>query len=349
MRCLFIFFFIFSTTICAFANNETVIFTAHDLKGDKLTIAAVGDILLHSPLQSKGMRTGFKSLWEAALPYLQTADIAYANLEGPIANGLGYSGYPAFNYPPSLAQALKESGFDIVSTANNHALDRANVGVQKTLQNLNRAGVFFVGTRSQKENNAWVRIIKKNNITTAWIACTEHTNGIDDTKHAVLYCSTKKDRALIFSSIQSLKNKVDAIIVTPHWGEEYATQPSSHQKKFAHELLNAGATLILGSHPHVLQPMEKFITDDGRETFVIYSLGNFVSYQGTPKTKTTIILLIELIKESGKTMIKEVQFVPMEMKNREGINKIHISKTAPGGNETTKKILPQGNVYQTIP
>lgn len=313
--------------------------------GETLTIAAVGDILLHRPLQIKGTQDGFKSLWEEALPYLQHAQIAYGNLEGPIADDMGYTGYPTFNYPPAVADALYESGFDIISTANNHALDRSRAGIHKTMQNLDRVGVSYAGTRHQHEDASWVKLIKKNNITTAWIACTQHTNGINDTHNEILYCYSKRDYAIILNLIQEFKNKVDAIIVTPHWGDEYQSKANIQQQNFAHEVLNAGATMVLGSHPHVLQPMEKFVTLDGRNTLIVYSLGNFVSYQGSPRMKSTIILLVGLTKTPSGTIINGVKFVPMEMNNRQGINYIKINKINHNKNSTINNVMPKENIF----
>ena len=140
----------------------------------------------------------------------------------------------------------------------------------------------------------------------------------------MLSCYGSKDRSTLVGIIQSIKKEVDAIIVTPHWGDEYKTFPNRAQKQLAAEVLNAGASAVIGAHPHVLQPVEKFVTSDGRETLISYSLGNFVSYQGSPRNRTSMILLLGLTKTAKETVVNGVRFVPIFMENRSGIDNIHI-------------------------
>ncbi len=359
----------FLTGHCAMAQN-TLTFTQACAKGQTLVIAATGDLILHHPLQVKASYQGFESLWSEATPYLKKADISFANLEGPIASGLDskgrenrdplawdyqvYTDFPAFNYHPSLAQSLKASGFTVVSTANNHTLDRSAVGIDKTIQALKQAGIAFVGTRTTKNDTPFVTYLKVKEFNIAWLACTEHTNGQTDKYKQVLYCNQAKDKEYLLSTIKSLKTKVDAIIVSPHWGVEYQHQPTKTQQTFAKELLEAGAAAILGSHPHVLQPIEKYITKDNRETLVSYSLGNFVSFQGSTRTRTTLILLLGLTKTPQGTIINGIRFVPMFMRNRTGMPNIHLSQLENGPSkwvppyQIISRMIPLGNaLYST--
>ncbi|MBV9575383.1 MAG: CapA family protein [Gammaproteobacteria bacterium] len=348
----------------SFADNRTVIFPNACLPGQHIIIAAVGDVLLHQPLQQAGQQKGFETLWEEALPYIHSADLAYANLEGPIAPNITasgkemhhadagnqevYSSYPAFNYPPTLAHALKNSGFAIVSTANNHALDRSSIGVDKTIKTLAQAKLPSVGTRTHDSQKNWYEILIKKNFKIAWIACTEHTNGILDAHHQILSCYKKQDTQEILNLIHALKYKVDAIIVLPHWGEEYQMQPNHLQIQFAHRVLEAGATAVIGSHPHVLQPLQQYKTHDGRATLIMYSLGNFVSYQAHPEKRTTIVLLLGLTKTPYATIINGVRFVPMYMQNRD---REHLHLTRLPANQKTaeheilSRVMPMGNVW----
>jgi len=343
----------------------TIKFPAACIKGKRITIAAVGDVLLHQPLQMKAVRHGFESLWSAATPYIKSANIAYANLEGPMAYGINktgrkvkdpghrwdnnvYSSFPLFNYHPKLATALKSSGFDIVSTANNHTLDRYGIGIDRTIEVLGQTGLQFVGTKTSGTESPWFSVVKSNGFKIAWISCTANTNGMKDHHQQVMYCYKRKDRQLILNTISQLRHKVDAIIVSPHWGVQYQHYPNSNQKHFAKQVLNAGALAVIGGHPHVLQPMKKFITKDGRVTFIAYSLGNFVSYQGTPKNRSTVILLLGLTKTRHGAVINSVRLVPAYMQNRSGINKIHLTVlTAKDkrsiGYRIITSILPVGN------
>jgi hypothetical protein len=302
--------------------------------GTKITIAAVGDVLLHSPLQRQAYASpdGHHSLWKNVESLLERADLTYGNLEGPCAEGVTtsgeasdpgkvfdgrvYSSYPQFNYHPSLIGALKNSGFDVVSTANNHALDRRTLGADRTIKNLKEAGLPFTGSRSSTdENAAWYTITQARGIKVAWVACTFSTNGIPDPKKQVLNCY--QDKATLLSTIRGLvgrPNEVDAVIVTPHWGVEYNHTPEQQEKRLAHEMLDAGATAVFGGHPHVVQPWEKYTTQDGREGFIIYSLGNFVSGQTGTAKRSSLILYVGLTKGSdGKVTVNGVRHMPLTM------------------------------------
>jgi poly-gamma-glutamate capsule biosynthesis protein CapA/YwtB (metallophosphatase superfamily) len=341
---LFLFIYVFSFK--AYTAGK-IIFNQAPHTGQTITIAAVGDILLHIPLQATGLKNNFESLWEVALPILQSVDIAYANLEGPVNdnNHIG-TGFPLFSYPASLVTALKKSGFTIISTANNHILDRFSQGIDNTIHALDNAGIAHSGATTRNLiNSSSVYIMEKKGIRIAWIACTEHTNGIADVYQQVLYCYKNKDK--ILQTINQLKEKVDAIIVMPHWGEEYQIFPNNRQIQFAHQVLNAGATIILGSHPHVLQSAEKFITTDGRETFVIYSLGNFVSFQGSLKNRTSIILLLGLTKTAEGTFINGMEFVPIYMQNRgesRNIQLIRVNEKNATQLQIISRVIPLENI-----
>lgn len=303
--------------------------------GTKITIAAVGDVLLHTPLQRQAYESaeGHSSLWKNVQPLFSRADLTYANLEGPCADGHTtsgttrdpgkvfdgrvYSSYPQFNYHPSLVGALKNAGIDVVSTANNHALDRRGHGLDRTIENLESAGLPFTGTRPSTDmQHKWYTMTEAKGVRVAWLACTFSTNGIPDPQNQVLSCY--EDKETVLSTIKSLKQRgdVDAIIVTPHWGVEYQHSPQQQEKNLAYAMLDAGATAIIGGHPHVVQPMEKHVTADGREGFVLYSLGNFVSGQTGLDKQSSLILYVGLTKGSdGKVTINGVRHAPIQMKS----------------------------------
>lgn len=358
------FFFQWSPVIAA---TSKIVFAQSGLPGKRIVIAAVGDILMHQSLQEKAARYGFESLWRQAIPYFKRADIVYGNLEGPVAQGVSktgrlikdpghrfdnnvYSSFPRFNVHPNLVLALKKSGFNVLSFANNHSLDRFGVGVDRTIENLKRGGLQTVGAKKKSTSSPWYTIIRKNGFVIAWIACAQDTNGIKDHGKQILYCYKKQDQKIIFQNINRLKNKVDAIIVSPHWGVQYKQQPTSKQVRFAKQLLNAGALAIIGSHPHCLQPMKKYITRDGRETFIAYSLGNFVSYQGTPKNRATVILYLGLRKTKQGSAIDFIRYVPAYMQNRSGEKKLYLKILSARdrhsvGQRIIKKVLPSGNAF----
>lgn len=337
-----------------------------------ITIGAVGDFLMHDPLQKKAARQkNFANQWRRFHRYTNSADIMYGNLETPTAPGITrdqrevadpglvwdnevYTSYQWFNVHPKLIDDMKATGFDVVSTANNHALDRGAIGVTKTVDELERAGLPFTGTRRSGEKRQWHTVIEKNGFKTAWLACTFILNSDflkkGDREGQVLNCNNKQ----ILGLIKSLASENDAVIVTPHWGHENHDAPAAYQIKAAKMFLNAGAALVLGAHPHTLQPMEKHVTPDGRETFVIYSLANFISFQPAMKNKATVMLFVGLSKDqSGQTFINGVRFIPAFMLNRTGnlmdVEVLPIEDGKPHGQEGLDhilKILPKENLMK---
>lgn len=320
--------------------------------GKTLTIAAVGDVLLHSPLQIQAYSKseGHFSLWKWVAPMIEAADIAYANLEGPIAPGTlasgkptqdpgpvfddqVYTSYPQFNYHPSLASDLVASGFDVVSTANNHSLDRRVRGVDLTIESLRRVGLSFTGTRASEESHPdWYTVVSEQGFSVAFLACTYATNGIADSLKQVFHCYRDETELKRLVRELSARRDLDAVIVTPHWGVEYTPVPEEQEVRLGRELLEAGATAVIGSHPHVLQPWEKVVTRDGREGFIIYSLGNFVSGQSGFSKRSTVLLYLGLTRSgAGKAIINGVRYVPLYMgRTTQGLSVLPADRTGKG-------------------
>lgn len=330
---------VFALGLISATSAHAITFDRACERGDSITIAAVGDVLLHQPLQNRAFSSSdtHGALWRGVKDLIEGADLAYANLEGPTAAGVSsggrsvkdpgmqfgvngvYTGYPLFNYHPSLVSDLKKAGFDIVSTANNHSMDRGPIGVDKTLETLDAANLPGVGTRTQAQaargEQPWHVVTRKKGWNIAWIACSFSTNGNADPKRQVLGCFS--DAGRIESLIRALSDdsSIDAVIVTPHWGEqEYTQRIEPSQRALAKRFLDAGATGIFGNHPHVTKPWEKVVTKDGRETFVIYSIGNFVSNQRQLERRTSAIVYLGLTKSPGrKAWINGVTYVPTYM------------------------------------
>ncbi|MCH9769747.1 MAG: CapA family protein [Gammaproteobacteria bacterium] len=350
----------------ALAKVQLIKFPDRCTPGHNIVVAAVGDILLHQPLQMRAAKVGFADLWRAATFYVQGADIAFANLEGPVAEGVSkhgkvvkdpghrwdnhvYSSFPLFNYHPNLVRDLKASGFDIVNLANNHSLDRYSIGLDRSIKLLNSVGLKYTGARLANGSGSWVTILKHQNFRIAFIGCAVHTNGIKDKHHQILRCYAKHDRQTLLNLIYKLRNQVDAIIITPHWGKQYSQVANANQRRFAKQVLNAGAMAVIGTHPHCLQPMQKYRTKDGRETFIAYSLGNFVSYQGTPKNRASVILYLSFTKTPKGTVISGMRYLPIYMQNRSGHQHIKLTMLSPKnknsvGYKIITRVLPKGNL-----
>jgi hypothetical protein len=298
--------------------------------GDIVTIAAVGDIMGHHELQMQAYKAKdrFIDIWSNISDLLGRADITYANLEAPLARGITrkleivedpgmvfdnsvYSGYAMFNIHKSLAADMKKTGFDIVSTANNHSLDRGPLGVDHTIEHLDKAKILHTGTRRQGKQDPWHTVTETRGLRIAWLACTLHTNFGKDLLGQVLHCF-KGDKVEELVEELAADPKIDAVIVTPHWGKEYADEQSPNQEKFAQVWIDAGATAVIGAHPHVLEPWAKMTSKDGREAFVIYSLGNFMSHQRTLNRRTSIVLYFGLRKrDDGEVEVVGARYVPL--------------------------------------
>lgn len=325
--------------LCSTASAGELMAFVPPAPGQRLTVVAVGDVLLHQPLHQQAMHhpMGHRSLWLPVEPWITHADIAYANFEGPAATGVAlggrqvkdpgpvfdkrvYTSYPMFNYHMSLIGDLQASGFDVVSTANNHAMDRGSVGADKTIDAMRTYGMSYTGTRRSDEPNApWFTVVERNGFRTAWLACSFSTNGLPDPKHQVLDCY--KDEAQLMGLVLHLAQStmIDAVFVTPHVGIEYEDRPRPESRRLNRALIEAGATAVFGAHPHVPQPWEKHVTANGREGFIIYSLGNFVSGQfHRTTTRASLLVQLTLVRTwDGHTRIESVMHVPLEM-TREG-------------------------------
>lgn len=288
------------------------------------SMSVIGDIMCHNS-QYQDAYTGagtynFSYVFEDIKNYINGADIAVGNLETTFAGkARGYSNYPRFNTPEQLAYNLKDFGIDVVSTANNHCMDTNFSGLVSTLNYLDDAGIAHTGTNAIREDQNKILVKEVNGIKIAFLAFTYGTNGIpipSDKPFAVNLI----DENLILNQISLAKEQnPDLICVSMHWGIEYQTKQNSEQERLANLLFTNGVDVILGSHPHVLQPMEKkaITLEDGstKDCFVIYSLGNFMSGQTKTNTRNSIILNMSFTKsgETGKTTIDSVSYVPIYM------------------------------------
>jgi poly-gamma-glutamate synthesis protein (capsule biosynthesis protein) len=304
------------------ADPKVPRFAAACVEGERVRVNAVGDVLLHQELQRTAYADprGARALWAEVEDLLADAELTLANLESPLAPGLArdgsevedpgrrydnvvYTAYPSFNVHPLLARGLVEGGVDLVTTANNHALDRGPEGIDRTIRELRRAKLPFVGTRTQADARAertttWSTIAQAGPLRVAVVACTEWVNQKPDPLHQVLRCKT--DRAWIEREVRRLaaRDDVDVVAVAPHWGKEYAAGPATWQREWAQRMVDAGASLVLGGHPHVLQPWERLTAKDGREAGVVWSLGNFASHQQDLPKRSEAIVQVGLVRDA---------------------------------------------------
>lgn len=292
--------------------------TAKPVSEDKYQtarIAAIGDVMMHTPQIKSGYhgngRYDFRPFFKEIKPYLSASDICIANLELTLAGRkYPYSGYPRFNAPDQTVKALKYAGVDVVSTANNHAMDTGIVGLRRTYEIVNLGGIKTTGTAPSADKRKAV-IMKAKGITFAFLAYTESSNGIPipQTKP---YLLNYMDPQQMNQDIKEVRRRgVDIVFVSLHFGSEYQRKPNSFQIRAARNVLKNGADVVLGSHPHVLQPVEK-LHMNGKDKYIIYSLGNFISNQRGPHTDEGVILYFDIMKDVKKnvTKIQKVSFLP---------------------------------------
>ena len=285
-------------------------------------MSAVGDIMCHltnvkNAYNSTSKDYDFSNVFENIKEYTLSADITVGNLETTFAGASrGYTGYPTFNTPEILGKNLRDIGVDVLCTANNHSIDKGYSGIESTLNFLDEYGLDHMGTARSEEEQDTILVKDVNGIKIAFLAYTYGTNGIT-IPSGKEYSVNLIDKDLIKEHIKLAKEQnVDVICVSMHWGTEYKLTPTSTQIDLADFLFENGVDIILGSHPHVLEPMEKrtITLDDGttKDGFVIYSLGNFVSGQIYANTKSTVILDIQITKNSdGKVAIESINYTPV--------------------------------------
>lgn len=288
------------------------------------TLTSLGDTLCHNTqywdaYNSKTDEYDFSYVYEDIKNYTLSSDITIGSLETTFAGKeKGYSNYPTFNTPDSLATALKDIGVDVVSLAGNHALDYGYNGLCRTIDVFDNIGLSHLGTYKTAEEQEKLLIKDVKGVKIAFINYTYGTNGIS-LPSGKEFCVNLIDKDLIKKQINQAKEQnVDMIVACMHWGTEYRTTANSEQKDLANFLFENGVNVILGNHPHVLEPMEKktITLQDGttKEVFVVYALGNFTADQRDEITRDSAILNLTITKNSdSKISIDKVNYVPIYM------------------------------------
>lgn len=267
----------------------------HDL--GQVSFAVAGDVIPHEAVRAAAAaagegEAGWAALFSNVADVFQSADFGFVNLETPVApiHSHGTKAF-LFNAPVELPQALKASGIKIVSFANNHVFDQGWAGFAESRDHLREAGLLFAGT-SDNAATAWQPVITEaNGIKVGWLGLTRWLNGNRNPEdpaqpHVNFFPypndsggATGADEAQLLDAVKAARAQCDMLVISIHWGVEYATAPRPEDIDIAHKMLEAGATVIVGAHPHVLQPVETYKTQDGRNTLIFYSLGNFLSNQ----------------------------------------------------------------------
>ncbi|WP_332698838.1 CapA family protein [Halalkalibacter lacteus] len=275
-----------------------------------ITIGAVGDVLLHErvyvPAETEG-GYDFMPMLQEVESLLAAPDFLMANQESmPGGVEIGLSTYPSFNSPQEIVSNLQTLGVDMVIGANNHTLDRGVKAVESALDFYDEIGMDYVGVYRDTPDREKDRIVAVDDITLGVLAYTYGTNGIPIPEgHEDIVALIDRER--MQQDVERLREKVDIVIVHMHWGDEYAREPNAEQRELAQHLSEAGTDIIFGHHPHVLQPIDHLQQENGQETYVFYSLGNFFSGQNFEYTDIGGVGTIEVTKTiKGDEQVVEI-------------------------------------------
>jgi poly-gamma-glutamate synthesis protein (capsule biosynthesis protein) len=263
----------------------------------QVSFAVAGDVIPHEPVRAAATAAGdgaagWDALFSDVADVFQHADFGFVNLETPVAPAHSHGSKPfLFDAPIALIDALKANGIKMVSFANNHVMDQGWAGFAETREHLREQGLLFVGSGDTAQTAWQPVIVEANGIKVGWLGMTRWLNGgrnpdKDELPHVNFFPypgesggAPGMDEAGVLEAIKQARLKCDLLVVSIHWGTEYAPAPRPEDVETAHKMLEAGASVIVGHHPHVLQPVETYRTADGRDAVVFYSLGNFLSNQ----------------------------------------------------------------------
>lgn len=284
------------------------------------TILATGDILYHFGMIDAGYNAqadsyDFRSHYDKVREMVAGADLALANFEGTMAQDLyPLAAYPLFNAPNAVATALADAGFDALCTANNHCLDSGTDGIAATIDAIEANGMGYFGTKKTPGNSLLVKDV--NGIKIGLLAYSSYFNGLEENlSEEEGYVISPMDMETIESDIKNAKAEgCDLVVVYAHWGVEYEFAPTEDQRNMAHNMIEWGCDIVLGSHPHVLQETE-IVEKDGRDRFIIYSMGNGISNQreetiGNKYTETGVLLRFTVRKTDDETILEQVEMYP---------------------------------------
>lgn len=265
----------------------------------KIKLNFVGDVMCHLPqikyAQIDSFQYDFKPSFRYVKSYIENADLSFANLETVIGTSYDkFKGYPNFNSPPELIEALKYAGFDILFTSNNHSYDQGYRGIINTLNAINNNGIIAIGSYKSKEEYDSLKVINLKNVKIGVLA---YSYGLNiNPKRNYNFAVKIIDTILIKREIEKMiQKKTDLILVYFHFGNEYEHKISSYQKEIVNKTFDYGADIIIASHPHVVQPI-MFDYRGERKCFVAYSLGNFISNQQWRFSDSGVILSVIVTK-----------------------------------------------------
>ena len=278
---------------------------------ERITLLFAGDLMQHTE-QIKAAKTpegyDYSDCFKHVKEEISRADVAVANLEVTLG-GQPYRGYPAFSAPDEFLYAIKDAGFDVLLTANNHCLDRGKKGLERTILMLDSLQLPYAGTYvdSEARSRRYPLLVEKNGFRIALLAYTYATNGLSPVAPTLVNYIDKEQ--MKEDILAARRMNPDVIIACMHWGVEYRSLPEKAEKELADWLIAQGVDHVIGSHPHVLQPMEvRADTQVNDKHLVVYSLGNFISNMSKLHTDGGAMVKLELKKLWGITRLEKCSY-----------------------------------------
>ncbi|PEL82526.1 CapA family protein [Bacillus wiedmannii] len=282
-----------------------------------VNLMATGDNLYHQSVINDGKQKDdsydYHYIYEDIKEAVQSSDISVVNQETPIAgNSLGLRGYPIFNTPEEVGAALVDTGFNVVTQATNHIMDMEMVGVLNTNNYWRKySKVTKLGINDSPEERKQIKLINKNGINFALLNYTFDLNG-KKIPNGKFWSVNIIDKKTIKDDVQKAKQKADIVLVMMHWGKEYTFTPTNEQKDLAQYLSDLGVDVVIGNHPHVIQPVEWKQNKEGHQTLIYYALGNLVSSQEKLITMVGGLSYVQFVKYiDGTTGIRQAALIPI--------------------------------------
>lgn len=337
--------------VCILAGSGDVSAKESQTDADTFSLMMVGDNLLHKPVSESGRRKNGKYNYDSLFTHIkdeaESADAAMINQEVVLGGAkLGISGYPSFNGRYEVGEAIAKAGFNVVLHATNHSLDKGAAGIKNCLKfwRKKHPDIKVTGMNESAKAQNKITYIKKKGICVAILNYTYGTNGIrmpESMPYAVNMLTKKK----VARDVRKAKKKADFIVVCPHWGTEYNTGIDASQKRWAKYFLKIGVDLVIGTHPHVIEPVKWMKGKGGRKMLVYYSLGNFVNSTsrrgaGVARQFYGGMAKVNLRRNAdGKVVISKAKFVPL-ITHKKANGKITTYKVA----DYTKKMAAKNRI-----
>lgn len=297
--------------------NEEESSTEKKEQDAKVTIVAVGDNLIHNTLISAGEQEDgtldYTSLYANIKPDIEKADIAIIDQETILGGSeFEYTGYPIFNSPWEIGDAAIDAGFDIFNCATNHTLDKGWAGIENEIEYFStKEGVVRLGVNANEQEYNQITYYEKNGITFSLLNYTYGTNGIPLPEDKP-WCVNMLDKDKVTADIKEARANSDVVMVFPHWGTENSHDVSDYQREYTQLFYDLGVDIVIGCHPHVLQPVEWITSEDSdHKMLVYYSLGNFISHQIELDQLCGGIAQLTVERKDGKISITTAKLVPI--------------------------------------